>query len=316
MNRVQHSGNMEKIKDIKKNNTLSGLIEKLHDLPMLPAIVTRLMALSPNDEAFFEKILELAHDDPPFSVRLIHLANSANQAPASPITTLPHAIARIGAQRIAGHIFSMAVLRVFVPSTQGQRNLWTHAIQVAIASRTIAKIVPSLAVDPEQAYLCGLLHDIGRFILFDESIKELGRIEETNWTTPQQLVDAEMDLCGFNHAELGWHACQKWGLPKLVELCVKQHHNYSLQSSDPKCKKFTNLVQIIQMADLFSMMIMMEGEVLSMQPKQLEQKISESCFPPKWDNSPCSAKQLQGEAIKINEEAEEILSGLGLRMDS
>ena len=307
---------MVKIEDIKKKGTHSRLMEKLQALPMLPAVVAGLMALSPNDEEFFEKVLELASDDPPFSVRLIQLANSASQAPVNPVTTLPKAIARIGAQSIVGLIFSMAVLRVFVPSTQGQRNLWIHAIQVALTSRTIAKIVPSLGVDPEQAYLCGLVHDIGRFVLFDESIDELGRIDETNWTTPQQLIDAERELCGFNHAELGWHACQKWELPKIIGLCVKEHHNYSLRTSNPKLKKFEHLVQIIQMADFFSLLIMLEPDVLSLPPKELEQKISERCFPDEWSRTPCSAKKLQGEAIKIYEESKEILSGLGIRMDS
>lgn len=303
---------MNKNEQLKKN-TLSGLTEKLQDLPMLPAVVARLMALSPNDEDFFEKVLVLASEDPPFSIRLIQLANSASHAPVNPITTLPVAIARIGSQRIVGLVFSMAVMRVFVPSTQGQRNLWVHAVQVAIASRTIAKLVPSLEVDPEEAYLCGLMHDIGRFVLFDESVEELGRIDETNWTTPQQLIEAEMELYGFNHAELGWHACQKWGLPKIIELCVKKHHNYSLRVSDPKHKKITNLVHIIQMADFFSVLIMVEQEVLSLKPKELEQKISERCISPEWDSSPCSAKQLQRVAIGINEESEEILSGLGIR---
>ena len=303
---------METSKNLKKDKTLSGLTKKLQDLPMLPAVVARLMALSPNDEDFFEKVLALANDDPPFSVRLIQLANSASQAPASPISTLPQAIARVGAQRIVSLVLSMAVLRVFVPSTQGQRNLWVHAIQVAITSRTIAIKAPTLAIDPELAYVCGLMHDIGRFVLFDESIEELGRIEESHWTTPQELIDAEMELCGFNHAELGWHVCQKWKLPKTIELCVKQHHNYAMHTYNPKYEKVAHLLRIVQMADFFSVLLMMDHEIHSLKPKELEQKISASCIPPMWDSPPCSAEQLQREANRIYEESEEIISSLGI----
>ncbi|MCF6251671.1 MAG: HDOD domain-containing protein [Methylococcaceae bacterium] len=306
---------MSKTKEVKKNKTLSRMMEKLQDLPILPVVVTRLMALSPNDEDFFEKVLELAYDDPPFSVRLIQFANSASQAPATPITTLPLAVARVGAQQIVGLMFSMAVLRVFVPSTKGQCNLWIHAIQVAITSKAIATLVPSLAIDPEQAYLCGLMHDIGRFVLFDESIEELGRIDETNWTTPEELIDAEVELCGFNHAELGWHACQIWKLPKIIQLCVKQHHNYSMPTSNPKYKKLTNLLHVIQVADFFSILIMLEPEILSIQAKELEQKISECCFPSQWECPPCSAKQLQSMASKIYEESKKISFALGINLD-
>lgn len=210
---------MDKITEAKKQSTLIGLKDKIQDLLLLPAVVARLMSLSSHDEKFFEKVLELANDDPPFAVRLIQLANSAVHAPIKPITTLPHAISRIGAQQIISLIFSMAVLRVFVPTTQGQRNLWIHAIQVGLTSRAIAKLSPSLKVDPEQAYLCGILHDIGRFVQFEESVEELGKIDESHWTTPQQLIKAEMKLYGFDHAELGWHACQNGACLKLLS-CV------------------------------------------------------------------------------------------------
>jgi len=297
----------------KKHHTLSRLTEKIHELPMLPAVITQLMALSPNDEQFARKVLELAKNDPPFSARLLQLANSASQSPASTITTVHDAITRIGAHSILNIMFSMAVLKVFVPSTPGQRNLWVHAIQVAIGSQAIANLVPALKVDPEQAYLCGLMHDIGRFVLFDESIDELARVDEMSWETPQQLIEVENELCGFNHAELGWHACKKWQLPKVIELCVKEHHNYSLQTSNPKLKNLVNLIRIIQLADFFSVLIILHPEILSLPPKAMEKIIIERCTLPQCKKPPCTAKQLQSVAIKINEESEVILTRIGIR---
>ncbi len=298
--------------DEVKKNTLAGLTQKLQDLPMLPAVVAKLMALSPNDEDFFEKVLALSRDDPPFTVRLIQVANSASFAPTDAITSLPQAVVRIGARKIVELTLSMAVLRVFVPSTDGQRNLWVHAIQVAITCRKIAELFPSLEVEPEQAYLCGLLHDIGRFVLFDESVEELGRIDESNWSTPQQLIDAEMELCGFNHAELGWHACQKWGLPKIVELCVKQHHKYTLQASSAKAVKFVNLVRVVQIADFFSVMLMLEAGFLSMPASQRAQLITQRCFPFKMQESDDISRQLGNQAVTIFEENQAITASLGL----
>ncbi|MDC9728014.1 MAG: HDOD domain-containing protein [Methyloprofundus sp.] len=297
---------------IKKRETLLSLTNKLDNLPMLPVVVTELMALSPDDEEFFEKVLALAKNDPPFSIRLLKYANSAIQFPASTITTLQSAITRIGTNKVHNLIFSMSVLRVFIPATQGQRNLWAHAIQVAITSQTIAELEPSLGVDPEHAYVCGLMHDIGRFIMFDESTEELGKIDETNWTTPEQLIDVEMELCGFNHAELGWHACKKWKLPKIIELCVKEHHNYGLHTNNPKFKKLENLIHIVQMADFFSVLILVEPEVLSLPPKKLEQTIAKHCISTQWKEAPCSAKQLQNIALQIYNQSEEILAHLGI----
>jgi len=297
----------------KQQHTLARLTEKIHELPMLPAVVAQLMALSPDDEQFFEKVLNLAKNDPPFSARLLQLANSASQSPASAITTVHDAITRVGTHSILNVVLSMAVLKVFVPSTPGQRNLWVHAVQVAIASRAIANLAPDLQIDPEQAYLCGLMHDIGRFVLFDESTDELARVDEMSWKTPQQLIEVENELCGFNHAELGWHACKKWKLPKVVELCVKEHHNYSLQTSNPKLENLVKLIRIIQMADFFSVLIILQPEILSLPVKEMKKVIAESCILPQWKEPPCTAKQLQTVAIQINEESETILSSLGIR---
>jgi len=297
----------------KKQHTLSQLTEKIHELPMLPTVVAQLMALPSNDERFYEKILELAESDPPLSTRLLQLANSASQYPASAVTTIHNAITRIGTHNIMGIILSMAVLKVFVPSTQGQRNLWVHAIQVAITSRAIATLAPSLQVDPEQAYLCGLMHDIGRFVLFDGATEELARVDEMGWRTPQQLIEVENNLYGFNHAELGWHACKKWKLPKLIELCVKEHHNYSLHTSNPKLKSLEYLIRIIQMADFFSVLIILQPEILALSPKKMEQEIAKHCILRQWSSPPCTAKQLQSVAIKINEESNAVLANLGIR---
>jgi len=297
----------------KQQHTLARLTEKIHELPMLPAVIAQLMALSPDDELFSQKVLELSKNDPPFSARLLQLANSASQSPASAITTVHDAITRIGAHNILSVVLSMAVLKVFVPSTSDQRNLWVHAVQVAIASKAIAKLVPALQVDPDQAYLCGLMHDIGRFVLFDESTDELARVDEMSWKTPQQLIEIENELCGFNHAELGWHACKKWKLPKVVELCVKEHHNYSLQTSNPKLEGLVNLIRIIQMADFFSVLIILQPEILSLPAKGMRKVITEHCILPQWKESPCTAKQLQSVAIKINKESEAVLVNLGIR---
>jgi HD-like signal output (HDOD) protein len=147
--------------------TLADVDKKLEDLPLLPSVVARLLALSPSDEEYFEKVVALAKEDPPFALRVIRLSNAASSSPASVITDIQRAVVRVGAHQISGLIASMAVMRVFFPRTQRERNMWVHAIRTAVAAKAIARMVPTLKVDPEEAYLCGLLSDVGRFVLMD-----------------------------------------------------------------------------------------------------------------------------------------------------
>ena len=234
---------------------------KVDQLPLLPEVVVRLLRLSPDDENFFEQVLHLAQQDPTFALQVIKLSNSASSAPMHEITSLQEAVARVGADAIAGLITSMAVLRVFVPSTQGEKNLWIHSFQVALAAKQLAHINENLKVDPNQAYLCGLLHDIGRFVVFDKSAEDLQKVEDENWATPEQLIDAEEHIYGFNHAKLGAKVCLKWGLPDLVRRIVGYHHLYGLkhqQAIIEHNKEMGFLLQIVQLADRISVHLMHE----------------------------------------------------------
>ena len=158
--------------------TISELENELEELPLLPTVIVRLLALDATHENYFDKVLELSQEDPTFALRVMQLSNSAVSSPSSPITTLQDAVVRLGVNSVASLVTSMSAIRVFVPKKQGEKNLWVHSIQVAVCSRIIARIATDLKVNPEQAYICGLMHDIGRFVLFDKASDELNLVQE------------------------------------------------------------------------------------------------------------------------------------------
>lgn len=191
----------------------------IDDLPMLPSAVSELMSLSISDDSFFEKVKVLAEQDPTFTARLIKVANSAASAPISQITSISHAVSRIGTRQIKGLITAYAVSKIFIPSNSSELNLWVHSIQVAVASQSIAQMATRLKIAPEQAYLCGLLHDIGRFILFNKVPDGPVRIDETDWESPEKLLEIEKEICGLTHAALGViHDGSEHALELLEEL--------------------------------------------------------------------------------------------------
>ena len=295
-----------------QQHTLEELEHRLDELPLLPAVIARLLAMSPDDPDYFDQVLELAGADPTLSMRIIRLSNSATNAPVREITTLQEAIVRIGSREIAGLITALALMRVFTPTTQGQNNLWIHSVEVAATSRAIARLEPDLGVDPEQAYLCGLLHDIGRFVLFGDSPEEIGRIDESDWHTPAQLIWKEREISGFDHAELGWHACRKWDLPEQVTRVVQHHHVYSNLEDVVPGRMLYNLVQVVQMADFFSIHAIRNTNLTELSPDVLVESLSANCIHPLWENPPTTAEKLAGKVSRILEETALIADGLGL----
>jgi len=290
--------------------SITELEKKLEELPLLPAVIVRLLALNLNDESYFEKVLALSEQDPTFALRVIKLSNSPIRSPVSPITTLRDAVIRLGVTSVAGIVTSMSAIRVFIPTKQGEKNLWLHSMQVAVASRTIARMAPELKLHPDQAYLCGLMHDIGRFVLFDKASEELNLVEESNWDSPEQLVAIEQEHYGFDHSELGCRVCKKWELPQVVIDVVANHHVYNSANKPTKNPLLNNLLRVVQMADTFSVFMMLNPEAVSWNPEDLLKELDAKCVQRLGANPPITAKQLQAQTSQILDESNKMLSGL------
>lgn len=301
--------------DNKRGLVFSEIHKAIDELPVLPAAICKLMGLSISNEHYFKYVQQLAEQDPTFAVRLIRQANSASQGLISEISTLKSAVARIGSLHIKMLFIASSVAQIFIPTNNSERNLWVHSIQVAITAQTIARLAPENNIDPEQAYLCGLLHDIGRFILFMKIPEGPVWTDEQDWGSPAELLLAEQAACGLNHAELGSMASKRWALPEDVSTVINNHHNYTYSTLTVVDQKMTNLIKIVQMADYFSVQIMRDPEILNLPPQELEAKILETCRHSSWDRPPVSPALLQKEAFKIYEQASEALEELGIHID-
>jgi len=278
---------------------------------MLPSVVARLLALDRSSSELFDEVLGLTAEDPTFALQILKLANAASMSPAEQVRSMPHAIALLGAEQVVSLSVSMSVTRVFVPRTQGDRFLWIHSIEVACAAREIARLIGSKQIDPELAYVCGLLHDIGRFILLQELPENLKAVDDSEWGSPEELVAAEQAICGFDHAQLGWRACRTWRIPDVIADVVRLHHRCTgLQSDD--ASPVARLVRIVQLADRVSMMNLRNPHYWEESSEELEAAALE-CFHPDWHVPMTTARPLAGRIPSIFAESERLIAHVGLR---
>ena len=219
----------------------------LASLPVLPQAVVTLMQLDPSSDGYFDEVLVLLEVEPNFATRVLKLANSAKYGNQEPVETLASAMARIGSTGAAELVVALAVTRVFVPRDDWERSLWRHAIQVAVAARELAQRTDDPSVSPETAYVCGLLHDIGRFVMLQEAPETLRRIDEGDWHDPQALVQLEQSICGLTHAELGARACERWKIPATIVQVIRDHH--LPQEAEPRGSA-SKLRALVSTADL------------------------------------------------------------------
>ena len=138
-----------------------------------------------------------------------------------------------------------------MPHTRGQRNLWIHSIQTALAARRLAALRPDVGLGMEECFLAGLLHDIGRFVIFEHRPEDMARLDEAEVSNPHELVAAELQVCGFDHATLGYEVCRRWNLPESVCEMVRVHHMYGAERRGVPPEVAT-LVRLVQEADCLS----------------------------------------------------------------
>ena len=292
-----------------QSNTLESSI---NELPMLPTVLVRLLAADVSSDSFFDEVLRLGNEDPTLAVKLIQLSNSSLSAPRNPIITPEQAVIRIGTRQIANMLLVMSVIKVFVPSSKGQQNLWRHAIETAVIARQIARRDKNYGIDPEAAYLAGLLHDIGRFLLYATNTEALSKIDETNWETMGELAEAERRLLGYDHTQAGLKACQKWGLSLLVSGVVRLHHEYTSVEKRTKDPILLKMLPIVQMADSLSVLMLQHKNLLDLENSILLKVVSEQCIHPQWSNPPLDPKELCTLLPALVHESAAVCKDLGL----
>lgn len=290
---------------------LEAMAAKIDDLPLLPQVLTRILQLDPESDSYFEEFETLAREDPSFAVRVVALANSAASAPAVPIVTITDALARMGTACINALVASLAVQQVFVPTTSGQVLLWKHAITTAVGAQRIAMLLPQLGVDAGFAYLAGLLHDIGRFVMLEHAPTQLREVDDHQWTTPDDLVGADTAVFRFTHCQLGYLACLHWGLPDEIAELVQRHHKPPKHPLKPGSVDAANFC--VQVADRLSVTIVDSTDCDEIDAAERATRIEEHCLKTEDDRALLPTDRLCAEIDPISAERKRLLDGLGLR---
>ena len=290
---------------------LAGLASKINDLPLLPQVLVKLMQLDPASDHYFDEFETLAKEDPSFAVRVIALANSAASAPAVPIMSLADALARMGTACINTLVAALSVQQVFVPTSPAQTLLWKHAITTAVGAQKIAEMLPRLQVTPCHAYLVGLLHDIGRFVMLEHAPAKLLEVDEANWQTPDDLVGADTEVFKFTHCELGFLACAHWGLPDQVAQIVRAHHMAPPHPIEPGSFEASNFC--VQVADRLSVTVIDHAEFDTMDAAERASRVETHCLKTDEDRALLPVDVLCGQIDRISDERKRLLDGLGFR---
>jgi len=168
------------------------------------------------------------------TARILKIANSAMYSCSRKVKTLTEAIVMLGFNSIRSLVVTSAARNLY--NTQNshtglkERLLWEHSIGSAFACRLIAQVkVPALA---EEAFLAGLMHDIGKLVLNLQVPEVFDEIVQVVYNENQPFAATEQKYLGFDHAEVGSQLVNKWNLSPVLEEAILQHHDTTAFSSE------------------------------------------------------------------------------------
>jgi putative nucleotidyltransferase with HDIG domain len=228
------------------NDRYRRVIENIDHLPSLPSIVAKLLKVVNSPDTSAEDAAELIEKDPALTSKMIRLANSAFYGIPRSISSVSSAVVILGFNTIRSLVLSASVMKMFSMSHHvfDKDNFWKHSIISAMAAKTIVRHFMSIKMmDPESAFCAGILHDIGKLIFSEFVNQDYREACDRAKSRKIPLVDAETEVMGINHAEIGKILADKWALPLDLEYCLVYHHDPA--SAD----QILDLVATVHLAD-------------------------------------------------------------------
>jgi len=238
------------------------LLASLSDgLPTLPAYVFELNTLLSADPVNLKQAAEVIRTDPSLTAQMLRICNSAFLGLREKVKSIDHAVILLGAERLRTLVLTCSLLEYVGHNAASEdiQSFWQHSFLTATLSERLARGVGY--PQPEQAYLAGLLHDLGALplLLFSSSHKrdEEGASPSRAWS---EAAEQEREHFGTDHCEIGRWIGISWNFPStLLEVMVSHHHPREA-TQDPE------LVGIVAAADQFCVG---RGVVLGAAPPEL-----------------------------------------------
>lgn len=216
------------IQELLTNSTLLELVGGMHTLPSLPTLYREVMQELQSPDASIDKIGQIISKDLGMLTKMLQVVNSPFYGLPRRISSATQAVALLGLEAIKSLVLSMKVFSQFESSSQAFFSLdvlWNHGMTTGRYARTIAKEQGTDTRIMEDAFTAGLLHDVGLLVLAtntpDQYTETLALMQNQGIAEWQ----AERQVLGATHAEVGGYLLGTWGLSDTIVEAVAFHHD-------------------------------------------------------------------------------------------
>jgi putative nucleotidyltransferase with HDIG domain len=196
------------------------VLREVKNLPTLPGIVLKLTKMAEDPDTTTEQMGKVISKDHILAAKLLKLVNSAFYGFPQRISSLNSAIILLGFSVIKSLIISASIFEVM---EEQDVELWEHSLGCAVVSSVLARRLG--LNEPEEISTASLIHDIGKVAIKMELPEEYEKIIETVRRKQVSMRVAELEIIGFDHAEVGGWLAKSWNLPNKLAEPVACHHD-------------------------------------------------------------------------------------------
>jgi len=227
------------------------------ELPPFPAVILRVLQLVEDPNSSAQDIVEVIQYDQAITANVLMVCNSAYFGLRQPVTSLRDALVKIGFNRLIEIVLARGSSYIFYQACHGYRlgvgELWRHSVACALLSQILSARLKK-EKNPTQ-FTAALVHDVGKIILSEFVRDHLEEIKNLVQENHHSFIEAEREVLGIDHAELGGKIAERWRFPPNIISGIRYHH------TPLSAPTFQELVSIVYLCDLVALMTGFGGGV-------------------------------------------------------
>jgi putative nucleotidyltransferase with HDIG domain len=212
-----------------------------HQLPALPVVVMKVLEIVQDSNCDVRTLCRVLSDDAALAGRILAISRSAHYAQRTLPTNLHAAVQVLGFRTLRNVLFAASAQNLLLGSGKFAEKLWSHSLATALAARLLCRRIGIR--DEEQAFLAGLLHDVGEMILVHGDARGFEDVCAAVDDEKGSMVDKEKEMFGFDHAFIGRTLLDSWNINSSICEAVLQHHEADMGI------EAKSMTAIIRMAD-------------------------------------------------------------------
>ncbi len=210
------------------------IIEGIDNLDPLPVTLQQLMSALSDKDFPLKEVAQIVEYDQAVMANILRVANSVYFSGSNRIETVRTAVVRLGSSSLMNIVLGQYFQKITVDTLLydlTEDDLWMHSVVASLAAEEIMK--NSDLNIPNNTPVAALLHDVGKLIMvryFESDFRPVLALCDKKDLT---FVEAERELFGCDHAEIGGAVARRWGFPKEIILAIERHHDFEIIESQP-----------------------------------------------------------------------------------